>query len=413
MSAVPQPTRQAGNHIEGTSDQSRRPLEWLIHPITRDQFLQEYWETKPLVIHRECSSYYNSLLSLDEIDRVLTTLDLRYPNVILKNAARSVDPEEYTVNGDALDVAKLYQLFAEGSTVTLAFLDTVIPSLTEFCRGLEAEFSHALQANIYLTPPGNQGAKVHYDTHDVFVLQVAGSKRWTIYGTPVELPLKNQDFDSSKHSPGERTMEFELCAGDIAYIPRGWAHEARSTDTVSLHITAGILAYTWTDFLLECVAEACLNDPALRKALPPGFARDGVPKQQMQEVFADLLRRISERAKPDEILDRFVDEFLASCPPLLRGQMAQLAAVDGIDMDTVVGSRPHVIARVQVDSDSVSVRHFGRKVTFPLHVAPALQFALTHHRFAVRDLPGDLDDAGKLTLVRRLIREGLLLAQPS
>lgn len=411
MSAVPQPTRQAANAIEGTSDQSRGALEWLIHPTTKDQFFEEYWETKPLVIHRECSGYYDSLLSLDEIDRVLTTLDLRYPNVVLKNAARDVAAEEYTVNGDALDVAKLYQLFAEGSTVTLAFLDAVIPSLTEFCRGLEAEFSHSLQANIYLTPPGNQGARVHYDTHDVFVLQVTGSKRWTIYGNPVELPLKNQDFDPSKDAPGECTMEFELRAGDIAYIPRGWAHEARSTDTVSLHITAGILAVTWTDFLLECLADACLNDPVLRKALPPGFARDGVSKQQMQETLGSLLRRVSEHAKPDEILDRFADEFLASCPPLLRGQMAQLAAVDRIAIDTLVGTRPHGIARVQTDSDSVSLRHFGRKITFPLHVAPALQFALTHDQFTVGDLPGDVDDAGKLTLVRRLIREGLLRTQ--
>jgi ribosomal protein L16 Arg81 hydroxylase len=387
------------------------PLEWLIQPATRQQFFQEYWETKPLVIHRQCANYYARLLSLDEIDRALTTLDLRYPNVVLKNAARDVDEDEYTVNGSALDVAKLYQLFAEGSTVTLAFLDQVIPSLTEFCRGLEAEFSQPFQANIYLTPPGNQGAKVHYDTHDVFVLQVAGSKRWTIYGTPVELPLKNQDFDSSKHAPGERTMEFELCPGDVAYIPRGWAHEARSTDTVSLHITAGILASTWTDFLLECVADACLNDPAFRKALPPGYARDGLPEQQAREMFNQLLRRLSERAKPDEILGGFADEFLSSCAPLLRGQMAQLAAVDRVSIDTVVGARPHLIARMQANHDSVSVHHFGCKTTFPPHVAPALQFALAHDRFAVRDLPGDLDDTGKLTLIRRLIREGLLLAE--
>ncbi|MGH9735858.1 MAG: cupin domain-containing protein [Candidatus Acidiferrales bacterium] len=412
MSAVPQPTRQSDNPIEEAREQARVGLEWLIHPITREQFFQEYWETRPLVIHRQSPEYYNSLLSMDEIDRVLTTLDLRYPNVVLKNAARDVDPAEYTVGGDTLDVARLYQLFSEGSTVTLAFLDTVIPSLTEFCRGMEAEFTHPLQANIYLTPPGNQGAKVHYDTHDVFVLQIAGSKRWTIYGTPVELPLKNQDFEPSKHAPGERTMEFELCAGDVAYIPRGWAHEARSTDTISLHITAGILAYTWTDLLLECVADACLNDPAFRKALPPGFARDNLTNEQTRAIFERLLRRVTERAAPGEILDRFADEFLASCRPLLRGQMAQLAALDRVEINTVVGTRPHVIARVQTDSDSVSVHHFGRKIAFPLHVAPALQFALAHYRFTVRDLPGDLDDAGKLTLVRRLIREGLLLAPP-
>lgn len=397
--------------IETVSDRAQPPLEWVIHPITTERFFQEYWEKKPLVIGRECAEYYRSLLSLDEIDRVLTTLDLHYPNVILKNAAREVSSEDYTVHGGSLDVAKVYQLFAEGSTVTLAYLDTAIPSLTTLCRGLEAEFSHPFQANVYLTPPGNQGAKVHYDTHDVFVLQVTGSKRWTIFGEPVQLPLRNQDFDPSEHHPGSPTLEFELCAGDAAYIPRGWLHQARSSDNVSLHITVGVLAYTWTDFLLECVADVCLNDAAFRKSLPPGFARKEFPTEQARAVFGRLLQHLSERGAPDKILDRFIDELLSSCPPLLRGQMAQLGMLDQLATDSIVGIRPHLLARVETSANAVSVRCFGRRITFPRAVAHAVQFALSSDRFAVRDLPGDLDAAGKVTLVRRLILEGLLVIQ--
>lgn len=386
------------------------PLEWLIQPVTTDRFFDEYWERQPLALRRNRPTYYDELLSLDEIDRVLTTLDLRHPNVVLKNAARDIAPEEYTVAGGALDVARLYQLFAEGATVTLAYMDTAIPSLTTLCRGLEAHFCHPFQANVYLTPPGSQGARVHYDTHDVFVLQVTGSKRWITYGTPVELPLRNQYFDSAIHDIGEPKLQFELSAGDVAYIPRGHLHEACANSTTSLHITVGILAYTWTDFLLEAVADACLNDAAFRKALPPGFARDGMSGRGTREVFDRLLLQLSERASPEGILDRFVDEFLASCPPLLRGQMAQLGALDHMGIDTMVETRPHLIARVQLDQHSVCVRHFGRKITFPLHVAPAVHFALSGKSFAIRELPGNLDDSGRLTLARRLVREGLLVA---
>ena len=390
-----------------------QPLEWLIQPVTADEFFDEYWERRPLTLCRNRPGYYDALLSLDEIDRALTTLELRYPNVILKNAARDVAPEEYTTNGGALDVARLYQLFMEGSTVNLAYMDTVIPSLTTLCRGLESVFSHPFQANVYLTPPGNQGARVHYDTHDVFVLQVAGSKRWKTYGAPVELPLRNQHFDPATHGVGEPELQFELAAGDAVYIPRGHLHEAIATSTVSLHITIGVLAYSWTDFLLEAVADACLGDAAFRKALPPGFARDGIPERQMRGMVARLLQHLSERVSAERILDRFTDEFLASCPPLLRGQMSQLAALERVDVDTTLGARPHLIARVQTDSHSVWVRHFGRKITFPLHVAPAIRFALSQERFTVGDLPGDLDEPGKLTLARRLIREGLVMARPT
>ena len=41
------------------------------------------------------------------------------------------------------------------------------------------------------------GFKAHFDTHDVFVLQIEGCKRWTLYDTPIELPLRGQEYKSS------------------------------------------------------------------------------------------------------------------------------------------------------------------------------------------------------------------------
>lgn len=389
-------------------------LAWLISPVTGEQYFQEYWEKQPLVIHRKSPDYFSSLLSFSEIDRVITTLDRRYPDVCLKNANdSSVSEADYTLPGGALDVAKLYQLFERGSTINLAFLDTVIPALAVFCRTLEKEFSCPLQTNVYMTPAGAQGAKPHYDTHDVFVLQVAGSKRWTIFGTPVESPLPGQEFNPQVHELGAPTLEFELNAGDLAYIPRGVAHEARSTDTVSLHITTGILRYTWADLLLEFIAVTSLNDPAFRKALPPGFARSEFDRKPAQETLQELLRRASMGLGFDTALDSFIDRFLSKCPPVLDGQMAQLLALDSLTIRSIVGARLGVVFRMCADGASESIETYGRRITFPSHVGEAVRFALSHSRFMVGDLPGNLDDAGKLTLVRRLIHEGLVLALPA
>ena len=85
--------------------------------------------------------------------------------------------------------------------------------------------------------------------------------------------------------------------GDVAYIPRGCVHEARSTDTVSLHITVGILAYTWTDFLIECVADACLRDAAYRRSLPPGFANKEFPAEQAHAMFYSLMQGICRNVR--------------------------------------------------------------------------------------------------------------------
>lgn len=388
-------------------------LEWLLDPVGKEVFFEKYWEKQPLVVKRNQPDYFASLLSFDEIDRVITTLDIPYPRITLKNANRPITAEDYTVRGESLDVAKVYQLFAEGSTITLAYLDTVIPALTSLCRTLEGEFSGPLQANAYLTPPGAQGAKHHYDTHDVFVLQIANSKRWTTYGTPVELPLRDQDFDSSIHDRGTPALDFEVSAGDVAYIPRGVVHDARSSENVSLHITVGILSYTWADLLLELVADASLKAPAFRKALPPGFAREKFNRVQSRETFHSLLQRLSANSNFEEVLDRFADELISSCPPLLRGQMDQIAMLDKLTIDTVVGARANTLSRLRTDGGSVSIDCYGRTITFPAYVLEAVHFARDSVRFAVRELPGDLDDKGKIALVKRLIREGLAVVLPA
>lgn len=383
-------------------------LEWLISPIPRETFFRDYWEKKSLFIKRNQPSYFGSLLSLDEIDRVLTTFDRRYPDIVLKNANGTVSAGDYTLRDGYLDVAKVYQLFGEGATITLAFLDTVIPALTHFCRKIESQFSCPFQTNVYLTPAHAQGARPHYDTHDVFVMQVVGSKQWKIYGTPVELPFPGQEFDASVHPLGELTLEFELKAGDAAYIPRGVVHEARSGADLSLHITAGALRYSWTDLLLELAAEVSLNDPAFRKALPPGFAEPTFDRTQARETLQSLLQRLSAKADLDPILDRFIGQFVCSCPPILRGQMDQIANCDRLTVDSMVGARMGVISYVQADGDLISVNCYGRKITFPRHAADAVRFALTNSRFVIHELPGDLDGASKVVLVRRLIREGLV-----
>jgi ribosomal protein L16 Arg81 hydroxylase len=329
----------------------------------------------------------------------------------LKNASKEVRPSDYTTGNGTLDVAAVYQLFSEGSTIVLAFLDNVLPPLTSLCRGLERELSFPLQANAYLTPARAQGAKYHYDTHDVFVLQITGSKHWTVYGTPLQLPLNNQDFDSKIHERGAPVMEFELEPGDVAYVPRGVVHEARSSENLSLHITVGILCYRWADLLLEFVADASLKDPAFRRGLPPGFANEDSDKSQAQEVFRSLLKRLATNTDCAPILDRFADRWISACPPLLNGQMEQLALLERLRIESVVGARSSAVFRLVKDGSSTSVYAFARKISFPAQAEDALRFALNHSRFSIHDLPGNLDDGGKLVLIRRLVREGLMVVR--
>ncbi len=383
-------------------------LQWIIDPVARDEFFEAYWEARPLVISRNVPGYFDPLLSLDEIDRVITTLNLSHPDLQLVSSAEDIRAPQYTYRSGMVDVAKLYQYFADGATIILPQLHTRVPSLAAFCRCLERELSSRFQTNIYMTPGNAQGFKPHYDTHDVFVLQIAGSKNWQIFETPVELPLKGQHFDSTVHPLGEVTQSFTLNPGDMLYIPRGLVHDATSSDEISLHITTGVMANSWTDLMLDALSAVALKDPSFRKALPVGFAHDGFDRTDARRTFASLIERMAMAADLDEVMDHFVDDLVSTRQPVLHGQMAQLSRLESLTVKSVAGVRPGLIYRLTESADTIRIDCYGKEISLPVHAGPAIRFALETERFKVSELPGDLDDEGKLVLARRMVREGLI-----
>lgn len=384
-------------------------LAWTIDPLPLTQFFAEYWEQKTLLLKRSKPDYYASLLSIDEIDRVLTTLNPHHPDVSMVNARRELKSTSYTYPSGMIDVARLYQGFADGATIILSQLHMLVPELGQYCRALEREFSTRFQTNIYLTPGGNsQGFKAHYDSHDVFVLQVSGRKKWKIFDTPIELPLRAQDFDPETNLPGDVTMEFDLEPGDMCYIPRGVMHAAESDNELSLHITVGVIARTWTDLLLETLSTVALKDAAFRKMLPPGFALPGFDRKAAAETYKALVDKFAAAGDFDRALDHFADDLATTRHPLLRGQIEQILNVGTLGIDSVVGARPALVYRIIEKGGSVVVTCYGSDISFPDHATESVRFALETPKFKVADLPGDLDDDGKIVLARRLIREGIV-----
>ena len=114
------------------------------------------------------------------------------------------------------------------------------------------------------------------------------------------------------------------------------------------------------------------------------------------------------KADFDAALDHFADDLVSTRHPLLYGQMQQIQKLRFLTVDDRASARPNLIYRLHKNEDAVSLAAYGGRVTFPLHAAEPLEYALTHEGYRIRDLPGELDDPGKLVLIRRLVREGLV-----
>jgi ribosomal protein L16 Arg81 hydroxylase len=386
-------------------------FEWLIQPCKPSVFFSEYYERKPLVVQRNDPAHFVALLSVAAIDRFLATTSPCHPDVFVVDAARKLTPEDYVLPGTdgELDLPRVYQLFESGATISIRHLHEKVPELAALCRVAEKVFSAHFQTNIYLSPPNAQGFKTHYDTHDVFVLQVAGSKRWTLNDTLIELPLHGQRFDSAQHVSRPPTREFTLRAGDLLYCPRGQFHSARSSNELSLHITLGLIGKTWADVLMEALVSACLSSPAFRANLPAGFAYPGFDTTEAKRTFRSLIDQFAHTAELEPILGRFAEEFVVSRRPDVSGLLEERRDAPAVALDTAVQPRANLIYRLDEVQGKVSLLFGPTTITFPSEVHEALRFALIGPAFTPGDLPGRLDDAGKIVLVRRLIKEGLLV----
>jgi hypothetical protein len=385
-------------------------LARVLAPVGTDEFLAEYWERKPLAVARGEEGRFDDLLSAVDAETLVCSGGIRYPAFRLVKAGEKLDLRDYTVDlpwrpaafTGAADVQRVLAEFEAGATIVLQALHLHWRPLAEFSRALEARLGHPVQANAYYTPRRSQGLPVHHDTHDVFVLQVAGAKRWLVYEPALELPLKDQRYSAELGEPGKPVDDLVLGPGDTLYLPRGWLHEALTSESDSLHLTIGVNVYTWLDALKAALA-ASEDDVEFRRSVPA----DGRPR-------VDLVERLRARLAPADVSRRMRERFVTTRRPVLDGQLAQLRALDGLTMDTPLERRPTVIADVASDGEEISVAFEGKRLVFPAHARAEVEFAAAASRpFTARELPGSLDDEGRLVLVGRLVREGFLRLTPA
>jgi ribosomal protein L16 Arg81 hydroxylase len=387
-----------------TTRASDEPLRLAIEPVAVETFFAERWEQQPLHVARRGVARFDHLLSGADVERLICSSAIREPAFRLVRAGDKLDARDYTVDvpwrprpfGRTADLPRVLAEVEAGATLVLQGLHLSWQPLAEYCRALEALLRHRVQANAYLTPSASQGLPVHHDTHDVFVLQVEGRKRWLIYEPVLELPLRDQRYRLELGKPGAVVLDLTLAPGDTLYLPRGWLHEAVASDEDSLHLTVGVNVYTWLD-AFKAALDDCGADVEYRRAVSDGG-----------EQIDDLLDRLAERLDADQIARRRSRKLRAARRPILDGQLSQLRALDALSSETYVERRPSTIAEFAIDEDGVSLFYDGKEIRFPPHARPAVECLFDADRaVCVGDLPG-LDEAGRLVLVRRLVREGFL-----
>jgi cupin superfamily protein len=396
-------------------------FESLISPYTTDQFFSEYWETKPLSISGRQTDYYATLLSGSDIDYILSTsflLDRSHVELLGK-----IDNPEL-LGKDHVSAA--YQAYRQGASFRIRGINRHWKPLWLLCRDIEEVFAFPVGANLYCTPKNSHGLDRHYDRHDTLILQIAGSKHWALYSSPEKLPLEHVPLmgfeklgeatqyrgapvvgDVVARTAGEEPInEFVMEPGDLLYLPRGFVHEARTSEDISVHVTIGIHALTWLDLIAVSLGQFGHKDPRFRKALPVGFNKRAAGPS-IKEDFDALLQTFSRDADLSSALEEIDGSLIWNQQAIGEGSIIE-SETTALTVDTTVERRPGLLSRFVVDGDFVRIAAAHSDVSLPKDFEPALRFVSENKNFRVGAIPGRLSDHSKINLVHRLIKNGFL-----
>lgn len=389
----------------------------LIAPITTEDFLAQYWEQSPLRVARSKRDYFGKILHPQEIEEVLTTACLTHSDSIelLGEAAKN----ETGLQRHSMHF--LAEAFNRGGTIRLLHTQRFHPPLRHLTRDLERGLSCPVGANLYWTPPQQQGLQRHWDMHDVLVLQIAGRKHWRVCEAPVALPLQSPPAVSleeqrtlmwergavptkTMHAMSEQSAiqsEFTLEQGDTLYLPRGVPHEAWTGESASAHLTIGFHVLTWTDLLGVALGQVANQDARFRKALPMGFAASTLDEGLWQEQVQALLQSFVERLNVTNAFEELAEIFIRNRPDV--GSPGESEMESALDADTRLAHHSGRLCRVIVQAEAVALYWGHGKFEAPRVMETALRFIAQTSSFRVGEIPGGLSQRNQIALVRQLV----------
>ena len=304
---APTETRALAEARPGISSNGRFTLAYALRPLTVEDFTATYFGKQFLYAPGE-SGRFAALVPWADLNAILRRHRLGPPRLRLVREGAAIPSSSYIRyrtpgrGGPSIPRVKPVELAAElrnGATLVIDSIDELQDPVAELAEDIDRTLRCRIQVNMYAGWRQSPGFDLHWDDHDVLVLQVSGRKHWRVYGMTREHPLRG---DRHVLKPeGAPVWDGVLESGDTMYIPRGWWHVAVPMDEPTLHLTIGLHTQTGVDLLEWFVGRMKENVWARRDV--PRFASAEERRAYALQIRDEAIRHWSAS---------IVDEYLAA-----------------------------------------------------------------------------------------------------
>jgi ribosomal protein L16 Arg81 hydroxylase len=391
-------------------------------PIDPGQFLSTYWSQQAVLL-REDGRTFEKECGWDAVNAILNARDLVFPKIKLSRNEQVVSTDAFTIDVGGqriVDGRAVLNLFQEGASFGITGADSYWPPLRSVVECVYDALLESVHANVYCSPPNTQGFQCHFDLHEVFVLQVGGTKRWRVFRPRVDASIEGwRTEDARLVLSTEPYLDVVLHQGDVLYVPRGHWHYAVAQDSISLHVTIGVTCRKGTTFLDWLAADLSReavwrhNAPLLGIASEDGTGGTAGVTRWAEELKQSLNAKISET----DLFQRFCSDTLTAIRPAHTVQMPFQVMTDHLALEQFVferpSARPYVISQTGASEITISVA--GSDIQLEGISASAISRMFASPAFTLADFrawepSANIDDVAGL--VTELVRMGLLLMYP-
>ena len=374
-----------------------------LFPINNESFFQHYWEKEYLHISN------NNKLKAEEIDAFFTSNNIISENIRLVKNGVNITSNKFsdfvtTPNGKVflrVNTLKVLNEFSSGATIIINSAQSIFHNLSTLCRSFENTFKCPFQANIYITPPNSQGFSKHYDTHDIFLIQIKGPKTWYLYNSKIELATYFETIGTN-HS---KFNEIEINVGDILYLPRGIIHEAFASEKSTIHINL-VPKQTFGFNIIDKLSKlAEVDDVFFRRSIPHSFSSE-LDQQTYIKLFQEKLTSLISKNQIETLLKTSFVNFVDNQNLNLKGRFSNVISVDRLKINSKIKRREGIHYH-EKEALGYTFIHFGDNlIKIPDFIDKSI--FLNTHIFEVNDIKGLISKEGKIALVKEFIQQGFL-----
>jgi len=205
--------------------------------------------------------------------------------------------------------------------------------------------------------------------------------------------------------------EFELEAGDLLYLPRGYVHATTTSDIHSAHVTMGLNIFTWADLVGDLVPASAANED-FRRALPPGFASQPKLRPSIKQQLTRLLGSVGIRTEFD--YDRYFDQLRrdAIAASWARNPVRFHADAIALSPDSRLQAPAAAHYSLERNGEEITLGFEGRQYLFSARFWPTLSSMCATPAFRLGEVGGSLDSNTLLGFAGFLQSVGFLRGLP-